>query len=50
MAEPGLSLQETEREAMDLPEWCTVECTILLERKCKGAMKSKSPLKISTFL
>lgn len=50
MAEPGLSLQETEREVMGLPEWYTVECTILLERKCKGSMESKNPLKISTFL
>ena len=48
MAEPGLSLQETEREAMGLPEWHTVECTILLEN-ASGQLKARVHLKSLLF-
>lgn len=49
MAEPGLSLQETGREVMGLPEWYTVEAQSYSKRKCKGQWKARIHLKYLLF-
>lgn len=49
MAEPGLSLQETGREVMGLPEWYTVEAQSYSKENARGQWKARIHLKYLLF-